>query len=114
METIQSNSSALTKEENARLIIDFFHRLMMHHAMWFTEVQHQLGTEKAFEALETAWEKTSSIQMTRLAKTLGFELENGLPKPLLDLPEGSLDKLRESMASQLAGYRRRVVSGCGV
>jgi hypothetical protein len=98
METIQSNSSALTKEENARLILDFFHRLMLHHAMWFAEVQHQLGTEKAFEALETAWEKTSSIQMTRLAKTLGFELENGLPKPLLELPEGSLDKLRESMA----------------
>lgn len=98
MEQIKSNPTTLSKEENVRLIIDFFHRLMMHHAMWFAEVQHQLGTEKAYEALETAWAKTSAIQMSRLAKTLGFELENGLPKPLLSLPEESLEKLRESIA----------------
>ena len=85
MEQIKPNPTTLSKEENVRLIIDFFHRLMMHHAMWFAEVQHQLGTEKAYEALETAWEKTSSIQLNRLAKILGFELENGLPKPLLSL-----------------------------
>jgi len=98
MEYIKSNPQNLTKEENVKLILDFFHRLMMHHAMWFAEVQHQLGTEKAYEALETAWDKTSSIQLNRLSKTLGFELENGLPKPLLELPVESLEKLRESVA----------------
>jgi hypothetical protein len=98
MEEIKTGYASLSKEENVKLIIDFFHRLMMHHAMWFGEVQHQLGTEKAYEALETAWEKTASIQLSRLAKTLGFELENGLPKPMLDLPAESLDKLRESIA----------------
>jgi hypothetical protein len=58
MEEIKTGSASFSKEENVKLIIDFFHRLMMHHAMWFAEVQHQLGTEKAWEALETAWEKT--------------------------------------------------------
>jgi hypothetical protein len=98
MEIITSNPQKLSKEDNVKLILDFFHRLMMHHAMWFGEVQHQLGTEKAYEALETAWKNSLSIQLTRLAKTLGFGLDNGLPKPLLDLPEEALDKLRESIA----------------
>jgi len=98
MKPINSDIKSMTKEENVRLIIDFFYRLMMHHAMWFAEVRHQLGAEKAYEAIETAWKNSLSIQMIRLAKTLGFEMENELPKPLLELPEESLEKLRESIA----------------
>jgi hypothetical protein len=98
MEYIKSDPQNLTKEENVQLILDFFHRLLMHHALWFAEIQHQLGTEKAYEALESAWEKSLSIQLSRLAKTLGFDLENGLPKPLLNLPDDTLEKLRESLA----------------
>lgn len=98
MDTKTTNRQNPTKVENVKLILDFFHRLMMHHAMWFAEVQRQLGTEKAYEALETAWEKTSSMQLSRLAKTLGFELDNGLPVPLLDLSDKTLDNLRESIA----------------
>ena len=98
MEIKKTNSQNLSKEEKVKLILDFFHRLMMHHAMWFAEVQHQLGAEKAYEALETAWEKTCTIQLSRLSKTLGFGLENGLPVPLLDLSDEILDNLRESIA----------------
>ncbi|MCB2221159.1 MAG: cytosolic protein [Bacteroidetes bacterium] len=93
-----SNRETLSKQANARLILDFFHRTMMHHALWFAEVQHQLGPEKAFETLRDAWDKSSSIQMTRIAKTLGFELENGIPKPLLELPDETMEKLREALA----------------
>ena len=47
---IDSNSqSNLTKEQKASLLMDFIHRTMMHHAMWFSEVQHQYGREKALE-----------------------------------------------------------------
>lgn len=88
----------LSKKENAALIIDFFHRTIMHHAMWFAELQHQLGKEKALEALNEAWAKSSAIQMARIGKILGFELEDGLPKPLLDLPDETLEKLREGLA----------------
>ncbi len=92
------SKTKLSKETNATLILDFFHRTMMHHAMWFAEVQHQLGKEKALEAMNTAWEKSYSIQMKRLSKILGFEMEENLPKPLLNLPEETLEQLRDGMA----------------
>ncbi len=94
----KSQRENLSKQDNVRLIFDFFHRTMMHHAMWFAEVQHQLGREKALKTMETAWQSSYSIQMKRIAKTLGFELEDDLPKPLLELSGEQLDSLREAMA----------------
>ncbi|MCF8368354.1 MAG: DUF6125 family protein [Bacteroidales bacterium] len=88
----------LSKETNSRLILDFFHRTMMHHAMWFAEVKHQMGTEKALKAMEEAWTQSYAIQMKRIAKTLGVELANNIPGPLLDLPEETLENLRDAMA----------------
>lgn len=88
----------LNHEENAKLVMDFFHRTMMHHAMWFAEVQHQLGREKAWDILETAYARSCDIQMKRLAKTLGFEMKGAVPKPLLDLSPEALTALKESMA----------------
>jgi hypothetical protein len=93
-----SKEMNLSKKENARLVFDFFHRTMMHHAMWFAEVQHQMGREKAFAVMNEAWEKSQSIQMKRIAKILGVELEDGIPKPLLNLPEEKLEALRDGMA----------------
>jgi len=87
-----------TKMDQARLIIDFFHRLMMHHALWFSEVRHQLGDKEAYDILQKAYEKSYHIQMKRMAKTLGFELENDIPKPLLDLDNQTLLAFKESMA----------------
>ncbi len=92
-ETIQ-----FSKEKNAKLIIDFFHRTMMHHALWFAEVQHQMGREKAYKVLDEAWKRSSSIQMKRIGKILGFEMNDGIPQPLLDLPEGKLEELRNGLA----------------
>ncbi|HPE56843.1 MAG TPA: DUF6125 family protein [Bacteroidales bacterium] len=92
------NHKNLSKQDNVKLILDFFHRTMMHHAMWFAEVQHQFGRGKALEAMETAWQRSYSIQMKRIAKTLDFEVEEDLPKPLLDLPDEQLNALREAMA----------------
>jgi hypothetical protein len=95
---MNTDSKNLTKKESAQLILDFFHRTMMHHALWFAEVQHQMGTEKAFAVMDEAWKRSSSIQMKRIAKTLGFEMEDDIPKPLLDLPEEKLEELRNAMA----------------
>lgn len=88
----------LNKEQKARLLMDFLHRTMMHHAMWFAEVQHQYGREKAFEVLKEAYAKSSGIQLNRLAKTLGFEMKDNIPGPLLELPDEKLDELIESVA----------------
>jgi hypothetical protein len=88
----------LTKADKAKLILDFYHRTMMHHAMWFAEVQHQLGTEKAYRVLDAAWQKSYGIQMKRLGKILGYEMEDSIPSPLLELPEEKLDELMEGSA----------------
>lgn len=89
----------LTHEQNAQLIIDFFHRIMMHHVMWFAEVQQHLGKEKAFQALNEVYKISYDVQMKRLSKTLGFEMKDGIPAPMLELPEETLNSLRESIAT---------------
>lgn len=88
----------LNKDQKALLVMDYFHRIMMHHAMWFAEVMHQFGREKAYEVLKEAYQRSSWIQLKRLAKTLDFELKEGIPEPLIDLPDETLDKLLESTA----------------
>lgn len=88
----------LNQEERVRLLIDFFHRTAMHHAMWYAEVQHQLGREKARGILESVSEKSLGIQFNRLAKTLGFEMKDDLPAPLLNLPADKLKELTETAA----------------
>ncbi len=88
----------LSKQEKSKIILDFFHRTMMHHAIWFAEVQHQMGREKAYKALDAAWQKSFAIQMRRLGKVLGYEMEDGIPQPLLDLPDEKLDDLLEGSA----------------
>jgi hypothetical protein len=96
-----SNAQApedLSHEETARLSVDFLHRTMMHHAMWFAEVQHQLGREKAWEVLRTAYDRSYGIQMKRLARTLGFEMRDDIPQPLLDLAPDALKALKEAVA----------------
>ena len=53
----------MDKRETIRLIIDFWHRTMMHHAIWYSEVIHQYGREKAWEILQVAYEKSRDIQL---------------------------------------------------
>ena len=43
---------SLENDGIARLIIDMFHRIVVHYGLWFTEVRHQMGTEKALMRLE--------------------------------------------------------------
>ncbi len=86
------------KTRTIRLIIDYFHRSMMHHAMWFAEVQHQMGREKAFEVMKTASDRSYEIHMKRLAKILEYDLADGVPKPLLGLSEEKLEELKKGVA----------------
>jgi len=89
----------MDKLETIRLIIDFWHRTMMHHAIWYSEVIHQYGREKAWEILQVAYEKSRDIQLKRLAKVMDFDMDNGIPKPLLELPEGKLEEMKEAVAA---------------
>lgn len=86
------------RRETATLIIDYFHRSMMHHAMWFAEVKQHLGPEKAMEIMEKAYSLSYDIQMKRLSKILGFEMEEGIPQALLHRTHEELHALKESVA----------------
>ncbi len=88
----------LDHESTAKLIIDLFHRIIVHHALWFTEVRHQMGEEIALKTLRTAFDRSYGIQMNRLAKTLGFEMKDNVPAPLLNMSKESLSALLDSVA----------------
>lgn len=83
----------LGQEELARYLLDLSQRMNIHHTLWFRETEHQLGMKRALDILEEVTEKSGRIQMERLGKALGFEVENGLPRLLLDLPREKLLEL---------------------
>ncbi len=92
------NPEELEPKDRARLILDFFHRTMMHHALWYAEVKHQLGEERGLELLQKAAEKSFAIQLNHLSQLLGFEMVDGIPEPLLNLSEDTQKELLERAA----------------
>jgi len=88
----------LSLEDTARLVMDMFHRIIIHYALWFTEVRHQMGMGKALDTLKIASDRSIGIQMKRLSKILGFQMKDGIPRPLLDMSQESLTELLDSVA----------------
>ncbi|MCP3871730.1 MAG: cytosolic protein [Desulfobacteraceae bacterium] len=88
----------LNKDLKARLIVDMLTRLVVHYGLWFTEVRHQMGMDKALNALEKSTKKTVSIGLKRVADILDFQLEDGLPKALLDLEDDKMNALMAGVA----------------
>ena len=88
----------LTKTEKAKLIVDYFQRTMVHHAMWYAEVRDMFGIEKAGVILEKSIQLSTKIQVKRLSKVLGFEIEDDLPTDLINMSDDKIDKLQESVA----------------
>ncbi len=89
----------LSHEAKARFVMDIFHRTIVHYAIWFNEVRHQMGMKRALEILGSASERDFEIQLKRLAEILGFEMKDNIPKPLLDLESDMLDKLLKGVAT---------------
>ncbi len=90
---------ALEDSELVQLIGDMFHRIVVHYALWFTEVRHQMGMQKALETLDSASRRSITIQMKRLSKVLGFALKDDLPAALHDLPREQLLSLMDAVAA---------------
>lgn len=65
-------------------VFDMLHRLMVHHTLWFREVEHQLGFARAVEVMDEAWDKSRRLAVARFAEVLGFSTE-GVPTALLTL-----------------------------
>jgi hypothetical protein len=88
----------LNQEQTARLVMDVMHRTIIHYALWFTEIRHQMGMQSALEALSVASQKSIGIQFNRLSQILGFEMHDDIPGPLLNMPKTELLKLLDAAA----------------
>ncbi len=88
----------LDHENTVRFVLDMFHRIIIHYGLWFNEIKHQMGMEKALDALKSASERSHGVQLKRLSKVLGFEMKDDLPQPLLNMSKESLLELMDSVA----------------
>ena len=98
MKTKADGIADLEQDDKARLVVDFFHRIIIHYALWFSEVRHQMGPEQALETLGKVSERSMGIQLKRLSKLLGFELKDGLPAALHDMEPDALQALLDGVA----------------
>jgi phage antirepressor YoqD-like protein len=106
MSTVKRWDEGIDNHELARLAVDMIHRTIVHHVLWFKEVEHQKGFEAALDILDAAYKRSYGIQMNRLAKFFGFEMVDGVPKPLLDLPREKLLELENAQHKQIIGELR--------
>jgi len=88
----------LNQEQTAGFIMDVMHRTLIHYALWFTEIRHQMGMEKALEVLTVASKKSIGIQLNRLSRILGFEMQDGIPAALLKMDQKELLELLDGAA----------------
>ena len=88
----------LSREDKTRLVRDLLHRTIVHYGLWFTEVRHQMGMDRALDTLEAVSEKSLDIQLARLGKLFGVDLIQGLPEPVHNLPDDLLDGLIDALA----------------
>lgn len=93
-----NNAGELNSRETSRFIVDLFHRLIIHHGLWFAEAKHQMGMEKALEVLRDSTKKSLAIQMKHLAELFGFTMEDGIPSFLLDMDDDTRNKLKSRLA----------------
>jgi hypothetical protein len=76
----------LDEERMAWFIIDMIHRSIVHHTLWFNELIHQIGLEKALEVMRDAVHRGIGMQINRLTEFFDIELEKGIPKAMLAMP----------------------------
>ena len=93
----------LDDERLIRFIIDMMHRSIVHHSLWFNELIHQIGLEKALRVMQASYQRGSDIQIRRLAEFFGIELKDGIPKAMLAMPrERKLQLMGELAKNWLA------------
>lgn len=81
-----------------QMVMDGFHRIIVHYGAWFAEVQHQVGLEKALMVEAEVWQASMGNQMDRLGKSLGFSTKKGIPSVLYSLPQEALIDLIEKVS----------------
>jgi len=88
----------------SNLAVDLVRRSIMHYGIWFSEVNHQLGLEKAIQTEHEVFGKLYPLLIKRLAGALGSDVDNGLPQALSGLPRDKMISLINAIsANWLAG-----------
>lgn len=99
--------NGIEKLDNAALskfAVDLVRRSIMHYGIWFSEVDHQLGLEKALQIEHEVFGKLYPLVIKRLASALGLAVDNGLAQALSDLPRDKMLSLINAIsANWLAG-----------
>jgi hypothetical protein len=86
-----------------KLIMDAFHRILIHYGQWFAEVHHQLGMEKALEVENSVWNASLKNQMARMGKILDFKEDDGVPERVTTMTrEKQLELLKGISVNWLA------------
>ncbi|MCF8079780.1 MAG: DUF6125 family protein [Desulfobacterales bacterium] len=108
----------LDQNELVRLLLDMVQRMILHYGLWYTEVRHQVGEQKALSLLTRQLERSFSLQLKRLSKVFGFSLTNGLPDFLRQLPAETMQQFLEQVSvSWLANdgiWFQTVEQACGM
>lgn len=87
----------LDREVLIKLVMDGLRRTIVHYGLWFKEVEHQVGMERAFEVEAEAGDMAWSIIINRLAKVMGFKVEDGVPVELRQKSEEELLDLLDAV-----------------
>ena len=89
----------LSQSELARYAVGALRRIVLHYGIWFSEVSHQLGLEEAIRLEDEVSTSFFPIAINRLAKTLGFQTDDGLPLWLVNMEKEKLISLINAMSA---------------
>lgn len=98
MNTIPNGLDEVRQPEKTKHLLDMFQRIMVHYALWFSEVRNRMGVEKAMEILNEATRRSFAIQMKRFVTAFGGDMQEALPAALLGMPENRMDELMKNTA----------------
>ena len=89
----------MTGDELTELVKDLYHRMSVHETIWFREVEHQLGLDRALGIMDEAWTRTREISEKRYVKELGIDLKSGRGlKTIEAMSDGEKLRLSELIA----------------
>ena len=84
----------------AREVVDALHRMITHYGLWQAQVEQQLGPAESIEVEQEVWKKSFAVQMTRLGKILGFEVDaDGVPASLKSRSPEELKTLLDGLSA---------------
>ena len=84
--------------ELAHYAVEVLRRTILHYGIWFSEIVHQLGLDEAIRIEQQVSASIFPVATDRLARTLGFEAESGLPLWLVRLEREKLIGLINAMS----------------